>query len=142
MNRIYNILAISLLLSLPIIAQRASINVSVYNTGARFELTRAPFGSQKDVLDSVKFQEKHTKITTQKVQTKGDFSVDMTGETFHIGHTNVDYKVNGNENTNSVSYCFTSPYAAATTRLRYFGWVRFANKSDPKKEPRSQYEGE
>ena len=54
MNRIYLFTAINLLLSFSILAQQPSINISLYNTGARFELKRAPFGSQTPKLDSVK----------------------------------------------------------------------------------------
>jgi RHS repeat-associated protein len=57
-----------------------------------------------ELLSSSKFNEKHTKITTQKVQAEGNFSVDLTDETFHIGRTNVDYKVSGNGKSSSVTY--------------------------------------
>ncbi len=48
------LVVISFLLSQSIMAQQKPIHISLYNTGARFELKRAPFGSQRDVLDSVK----------------------------------------------------------------------------------------
>jgi hypothetical protein len=48
------VFAICFIISQTLLAQQASINISLYNTGARFELRRAPFGSQKDILDSVK----------------------------------------------------------------------------------------
>lgn len=57
-----------------------------------------------ELLSSDKFQAKHTKITTQKVQAKGDFSVDLTNSTFHIGNTGVDYNVSGNGTSSSVNY--------------------------------------
>jgi len=60
--------------------------------------------STRELLSSSKFQEKHTKITTQTVQPTGDFSVKLTGSTFHIGSTGVDYNVSGNGNASSVNY--------------------------------------
>lgn len=60
--------------------------------------------STRELLSSDKFQEKHTKITTQKVQSTGDFSVDLTNSTFHIGHTGVDYSVTNNGNSSAVTY--------------------------------------
>lgn len=35
---------------------------------------------------------------------EGNFSVDLTDETFHIGRTNVDYKVSSNGQSSSVTY--------------------------------------
>lgn len=64
--------------------------------------------STRELLSSTKFNEKHTKITTQKVQEKGNFSVDLTDDTFHIGRTNVDYKVSGNGKSSSVTYTLFS----------------------------------
>jgi len=64
--------------------------------------------SIRELLSSAKFQEKHTKITTQIVNPDGNFSVDLTDETFHIGRTNVDYKVGGNGNSSSVNYTLFS----------------------------------
>jgi RHS repeat-associated protein len=58
----------------------------------------------RELLASSRFQEKHNKITSQSVEPSGYFSVDMTDETFHIGHTNVDYNVTGNGETSKVSY--------------------------------------
>jgi RHS repeat-associated protein len=60
--------------------------------------------STRELLSSSKFNEKHTKITTQTVQADGNFSVDLTDETFHIGRTNVDYSVSGNGKSSSVTY--------------------------------------
>jgi RHS repeat-associated protein len=60
--------------------------------------------STRELLSSPKFNEKHTKITTQKVQAEGNFSVDLTSSTFHIGSTNVDYSVSGNGKSSSVTY--------------------------------------
>ncbi|MCZ8298559.1 MAG: RHS repeat-associated core domain-containing protein [Flavobacterium sp.] len=64
--------------------------------------------STRELLSSTKFNEKHTKITTQKVQEKGNFSVDLTDDTFHIGRTNIDYKVSGNGKSSSVTYTLFS----------------------------------
>ena len=60
--------------------------------------------STAELLNSSKFQDKHAKITSQKVQPEGNFSVDLTYDTFHIGRTNVDYEVSSNENSSSVTY--------------------------------------
>ncbi len=72
--------------------------------------TAADVGDQSTIqlLSSDKFQAKHTKITSEKVQATGNFSVDLTDETFHIGRTNVDYSVGGNGNTSSVTYSLFS----------------------------------
>ncbi|NLL28621.1 MAG: RHS repeat-associated core domain-containing protein [Bacteroidales bacterium] len=64
--------------------------------------------STRELLSSSKFQEKHTKITSEKVQPTGDFFVDLTNETFHIGRTNVDYSVSGNGKSSSVTYTLFS----------------------------------
>jgi hypothetical protein len=50
MKRIYILIAISFVLNISISAQQIPINISVYNTGSRFELRRAPFGSQTPQL--------------------------------------------------------------------------------------------
>jgi hypothetical protein len=60
--------------------------------------------STNQLLQSSKFQSKHNKITSQKVQATGDFSVDLTDETFHIGNTGVDYSVSSNGQSSSVTY--------------------------------------
>lgn len=57
-----------------------------------------------ELLGSSEFQTKHSKITSQIVQAKGDFSVKMKNLTFHMGSTGVDYRVGGNGNTSSVTY--------------------------------------
>ena len=54
MKKIHILITICSMFSQTLMAQRASINISTYNTGARFELRRAPFGNQTDILDSVK----------------------------------------------------------------------------------------
>ena len=62
--------------------------------------------STVQLLTSDKFQFKHTKITSQEVVPKGDFSVDMKDKegSFHIGSTGVDYSVSGNGKSSSVTY--------------------------------------
>ena len=64
--------------------------------------------STRELLSSDKFKEKLNKITTQKVESEGYFSVDMTDKTFHIGRTNVDYKVSTNGTSNSVTFTLFS----------------------------------
>ncbi len=64
--------------------------------------------STRELLGSDKFQTKHEKITSQEVEPEGYFSVDMTDETFHIGNTNVDYKVSSNGQSSSVNYTLFS----------------------------------
>ncbi|WP_233266147.1 RHS repeat domain-containing protein [Myroides fluvii] len=64
--------------------------------------------STRELLSSSKFQEKHTKITSTVVDPEGYFSVDLTKSTFHIGRTNVDYSVGGNETSSSVNYTLFS----------------------------------
>jgi RHS repeat-associated protein len=64
--------------------------------------------STAELLNSDVFQSKHTKITSEKVQAKGNFAVDLTGETFHIGRTKVDYSVSGNGKSSSVTYTLFS----------------------------------
>ena len=64
--------------------------------------------STRELLRTPKFQEKHNKITSEIVQPTGDFSVDMTKLTFHIGNTNVDYSVTGNGTSNTVTYTLFS----------------------------------
>lgn len=59
--------------------------------------------STRELLSSSKFQEKHAKITSEAVDPNGYFSVDLTKSTFHIGRTNVDYSVNGNGTSSSVT---------------------------------------
>jgi len=60
--------------------------------------------STEQLLSSKKFKEKHNKITSQSVASEGHFSLDLTNETFHIGRTNVDYKVSSNGKSSSVTY--------------------------------------
>ncbi len=62
--------------------------------------------STVQLLTSDKFQTKHTKITSQEVEPKGYFSIDMTDKdgSFHIGNTGVDYSVSGNGKSSSVTY--------------------------------------
>lgn len=64
--------------------------------------------STRELLSSSKFQTTHNKITSQEVEPKGYFAVDLTNSTFHIGHTNVDYKVSGNGKSSSVTYTLFS----------------------------------
>ncbi|WP_372472556.1 RHS repeat domain-containing protein [Capnocytophaga sp. ARDL2] len=64
--------------------------------------------STRELLSSSKFQEKHTKITSEVVDPEGYFSVDLTKSTFHIGRTNVDYSVSGNGKSSSVTYTLFS----------------------------------
>ncbi len=61
-----------------------------------------------ELLSSDKFQAEHIKITCQKVQAKGDSLVNLTGETLHIGRTNVDYSVSNNGKSSSVTYTLFS----------------------------------
>ena len=58
----------------------------------------------KELLSSDVFRKKHKKITSEKVQSSGFFSVDLTSSTFHVGHTNVDYKVSDNGKSLQVTY--------------------------------------
>jgi hypothetical protein len=60
--------------------------------------------STSQLLGSDKFQTKLTKITSEKVQPTGYFSVDMTDLTFHIGNTGVDYSVSSNGTASSVTF--------------------------------------
>ncbi len=60
--------------------------------------------STRQLLSSDKFQAKHTKITSEQVQPTGDFNVDLTDFTFHIGRTNVDYSVTINGTSSAVTY--------------------------------------
>ncbi len=60
--------------------------------------------STRELLSSDKFKAKHQKITSEQVQAKGDFSVKMTGTTFHIGNTGVDYSVTNNGTSSAVKY--------------------------------------
>jgi RHS repeat-associated protein len=62
--------------------------------------------STRQLLTSDKFQAKHNRITSQKVASKGYFSVDMTNKdgSFHIGNTGVDYIVSSNGQSSSVTY--------------------------------------
>ena len=64
--------------------------------------------STKELLSSDKFQSKLNKIATQKVASEGYFSIDLTDKTFHIGHTNVDYKITSNGTSNSVTFTLFS----------------------------------
>ena len=64
--------------------------------------------STKELLSSDKFQSKLNKITTQNVASEGHFSIDMTDKTFHIGRTNVDYKITNNGTSNSVTFTLFS----------------------------------
>ena len=64
--------------------------------------------STKELLSSDIFKKQLNKITTQKVESEGHFSVDMTDNSFHIGRTNVDYKVEGNGTSNSVTFILFS----------------------------------
>lgn len=59
-------------------------------------------------MSSKKFQEKHAKITSENVASEGYFSVDLTKSTFHIGRTNVDYRISGNGKSSSVTYILFS----------------------------------
>ena len=62
--------------------------------------------SAKELLNSHKFKVKHAKITSKQVESEGFFSIDMTGLTFHIGNTNVDYKITNNGKSSAVTYTF------------------------------------
>jgi hypothetical protein len=64
--------------------------------------------STVQLLSSDNFQAKHKKITSEQVQATGDFAVDLTDETFHIGRTKVDYSVSGNGKSSSVTYTLFS----------------------------------
>ena len=64
--------------------------------------------STKELLSSEKFQSKLHKITTQKVESNGYFSVDLTDNTFHIGRTYVDYNITSNESSNAVTFTLFS----------------------------------
>ena len=64
--------------------------------------------STRELLSSKKFQEKHAKITSENVASEGYFSVDLTKSTFHIGRTNVDYRISGNGKSSSVTYILFS----------------------------------
>lgn len=81
MKKIYILCATALWFSTLAIAQQSSINISVYNTGARFELRRAPFGSQTPQLDSVKSMvfAKDT-FETKKNPLEGDFKAPSSAE--------------------------------------------------------------
>ena len=72
--------------------------------------TSADVGDQstRELLSSSRFQEKHTKITSEIVASEGFFSVDLTKSTFHIGRTNVDYRVSSNGKSSSVTYTLFS----------------------------------
>ena len=93
--------------------------------------------STVELLSSDKFQAKHTKITSQKVQAKGDFSVNLTGETFHIGNTGVDYSVSGNGKSGSVTYTlfardgFWDPDFIDENTLGKIPWVRDWTNTTP-----------
>ena len=50
------------------------------------------------------FRNNHKSITDNSSKKGGSFSVNMTGEVFHIGRTNVSYKKGGNKNTSTVTY--------------------------------------
>ena len=90
----------------------AVVNNSKEATSHYFNGNGAPAdvgdASTVELLSSDKFQAKHKKITSQSVEPEGFFSVDLTSETFHIGRTNVDYKVDGNGNSSSVNYTLFS----------------------------------
>ncbi len=62
--------------------------------------------STSQLLQSDKFQAKHKKITTQKVEPEGYFAVQMKDEegSFHIGYTGVDYCVTSNGQCSSATY--------------------------------------
>jgi hypothetical protein len=60
--------------------------------------------STTELLSSDKFQTKLTKITTEQVQATGNFNVDLTNSTFHIGHTNVDYSVTNNGSSSAATF--------------------------------------
>ncbi|MBO7429257.1 MAG: RHS repeat-associated core domain-containing protein, partial [Paludibacteraceae bacterium] len=60
--------------------------------------------STKELLNTDKFKAKHHKITNEKVDSHGYFSIDMTDLTFHIGHTNVDYDISSNGKSQQVKY--------------------------------------
>jgi len=64
--------------------------------------------STKELLSSEMFLSKLNEITTEKVEPYGQFSVDMTDKTFHIGRTKVNYKISGNGTSNSVTFTLFS----------------------------------
>ena len=70
--------------------------------------TAADVGDQStsQLLGSDKFQTKLAKITSEKVQATGYFSVDMTNlpNSFHIGNTGVDYSVTNNGTSSAVTF--------------------------------------
>lgn len=46
------------------------------------------------LINSEKFQYHHNRIISGKTEDlSGDFSVDLEGEVFHVGNTNVDYSI-------------------------------------------------
>jgi RHS repeat-associated protein len=62
--------------------------------------------STSQLLGSDKFQTKLNKITSEKVQATGYFSVNMTDlpGSFHIGNTGVDYSVTNNGTSSAVTF--------------------------------------
>ena len=50
----------------------------------------------------------YLKTTTTQYLESGQFTVDMTDNSFHIGRTNVDYKVKGNGTSNTVTFILFS----------------------------------
>lgn len=90
----------------------AVVNNSKEATSHYFNENGAPAdvgdASTVELLSSDVFQSKHTKITSKKVQATGNFAVDLTDETFHIGRTKVDYSVGGNVKSSSVTYTLFS----------------------------------
>ncbi|MBK9327704.1 MAG: hypothetical protein IPM95_00025 [Sphingobacteriales bacterium] len=79
--------------------------------------------STSQLLGSDKFQTKLTKITSEKVQATGYFSVDMTDlpNSFHIGNTGVDYSVTNNGTSSAVTFTlFTNTNKNSSNRTDGF----------------------
>ena len=59
---------------------------------------------RRELFNSDGFKRNHMAILKNKQSNEGVFSVDMTGEVFHIGHTNVEYTKKNGENTTTITY--------------------------------------
>lgn len=56
------------------------------------------------LYNSTEFLENHTSIISNSQKKDGVFSVNMTGDMFHIGRTNVKYTKNRGHNTSTITY--------------------------------------
>ena len=96
------------------IEKKEIVTTTVHNTKEAWEHYKNGNGEPADVGDYARdaviksrvFQTKLNKITTQKVSSKGNFSVDLTGNpvTFHIGKTNINYSVEKSKNRDMVTF--------------------------------------